>query len=296
MSFDDTLAFVSVARAGGFTRAGRALRVPKATLSRRVQRLEERLGLRLLQRTTRKLGLTEAGRAYYERCLHAVEQIEDAERVAANVSAAPRGTLRVSASLDFGRDYLAGWLADFRQRYPEVHLSLELTQRRVDLVAEGFDVALRAGARLEDANLVARKLFDSALVLCASPRYLRKRGTPKTLSDLGSHDGVMFGPGPKFRLTGPSGPVELELPAWLVVNEFGFLRQVVLDGLGIGLLLEPTVERDLEARRLRRVLPEYRLDGGALFAVYPSAHHLTPKVRVFIDFLLEKLGKAIVRR
>src|ERR1044071_889610 len=113
MSFDDTVAFVAVTRAGSFTGAGRALGVPKATLSRRVQRLEERLGVRLLQRTTRKLGLTEAGRAYYERCLHAVEEIEQAERAALDVSASPRGRLRVSAPLDFGRDYLAAWLPEF---------------------------------------------------------------------------------------------------------------------------------------------------------------------------------------
>lgn len=289
MSLDDTVAFVAVARTGGFTRAGRSLGVPKATLSRRVQRLEERLGVRLLQRTTRTLSLTEAGRAFFDRCLHAVEELEDAERAAADVSAAPRGVLKVSAPFDFGRDYLVGWLAEFRERYPEVELTLELTQRRVDLIAEGFDIALRAGVLSGGPNLIAKKLAQSDLVLCASPRYLDRRGAPNTLSDLARHDCVEFGPGPKFLLTGPKGPVELDLRPWLTVNEFGTIRQAVLAGAGIGLLLEPFVVDDVAAGRLRRVLAEYRVAGGALFAVYPSSHHLTPKVRVFIDFLAAHL-------
>jgi len=291
MSFDDTLAFVAVVRAQSFTRAGKTLGVPKATLSRRVSRLEERLATRLLHRTTRKLALTEVGRAYYARCLRAIEEIEDAERVVADVAAEPRGLLRVSSTFDFARDRLAPWLPEFRLRYPDVKLSLELTQRRVDLIAEGIDVALRGAARLDESNLIARKLGESSLLLAASPAYLKRRGAPQTMLELKQHDCVMFGPGPGFRLKGPEGPVELDMPSWLLTNEFGVLRQAVLDGLGIGLLLEDGIREDLEQERLVPVLPGYRLDGGGLYAVYPSAHHLSPKVRVFIDFLAEQIRR-----
>jgi DNA-binding transcriptional LysR family regulator len=294
MDLNETLAFVAVARTGSFTAAGKRLGAPKATVSRRVARLEARLAARLLERTTRRVGLTAAGRAYFERCEHAIAAIENAERAARDVSGVVRGTLRVTAPFDFARDRLATWLPDLRRKHPRLELVLELTQRRVDLVAEGIDVALRAGPRLEDASLIARKLASSALVLCASPRYLARRGTPRTIADLADHDLIAIGGAAagrrSIRLDGPNGSEELPVAPWLVANELGFLREATLAGLGVGLLEEHDAAPHLRGRRLRRVLPDHSLAGGAMWAVYPSSHHLSPTVRAFIDFLVAKLG------
>ncbi len=292
MDLNETLAFVSVVRSGSFTAAARSLGVPKATVSRRVARLEARLKARLLQRTTRRSTLTEAGQAYYERSLHAVLEIENAERVVADVSGKPSGTLRVTTSFDFGRDYLAAWLPEFHRRYADVRLELELTQRRVDLLAEGLDVAIRGGS-LPDSALVARKLVESSLVLCASPAYLAQHVALRTPQALEQHQCLTpSAPGApaRFRLTGPKGTLEVESRGWLTANEFGVLRSAVLAGAGVGLLEETMIAGDLAEGRLQRVLPDYALSGGGLFAVYPSSHHLSPKVRVFVDFLIEMVA------
>lgn len=293
MKLNETLAFIEVVDAGSFTAAGRRLRVPKSTISRQVSRLEERLGARLLQRTTRRLSLTETGRAYFERCHAAIEEIRDAERLAQDVSGVPRGRLRVSSPFDLARDHLAGLLPAFRARYPEIELYFFMSQQRVDMVAENFDVALRGGV-MPDSSFVSRKISGSPLLLCASPDYLDRHGRPQTIAELADHDVVsMPFPGNVLRLEGPDGIVPLPLNAWLVANEWGFLRRALLDGLGIGPNLFQTVRDDLAAGRLERVLGEYGLHEGGLYAVYPSRHHLSPKVRVFVDFLVEHLGETM---
>lgn len=286
MDLNETLAFVCVARSGSFTAAARTLGLPKATISRRVARLEARLKARLLQRSTRRTSLTEAGRVYFERSLHAITELENAERLLADVTDTPSGTLRVTTSFDFGRDNLAAWLPAFHERYPEVRLELELTQRRVDLISENIDVAIRGGF-LRDSALIARRLLASSLVLCATPAYLERHGTPRTLEALRHHQ--CLGPGRQFPLTGPAGVVTLELDGWLMANEFGVVQQAVLAGAGIGLIESTRLAGDLAAGRLCRVLPEYGVEGGGLYAVYPSSHHLSPKVRVFVDFLQQQI-------
>jgi DNA-binding transcriptional LysR family regulator len=292
MDLNETLTFVCVARSGSFTAAARFLGLPKATVSRRVARLEARLEVRLLQRSTRRTSLTDVGRVYYERSLHAISELENAERLLADVTDKPRGVLRVTTSFDFGRDYLAGWLPVFHQRYPDVQLELELTQRRVDLIAENVDVAIRGGA-LPDSSLIARKLVESSLILCATPAYLTRHGVPGTPADLVKHQCLAFSK--RWPLTGPEGTAQVDLDGWLVVNEFGVLYQAVLAGAGIGLLEANSARLDLTKKRLRRVLPDHAVHGGGLYAVYPSSHHLSPKVRVFVDFLeqqVQLLGKS----
>ena len=292
MRFDETTAFVSVVRAGSFTAAGRVLGVPKSTLSRQIARLEARLGARLLQRTTRSLSLTDTGSAYFERCRHAIEEIEEAERVAQDRSTRASGTLRVSAPFDLARDHLAVLLPEFRARFAEIDLVLLMAQERVDLVGEGFDVALRGG-KLQGAGFVSRKLAGSDVQLCASPAYLERRGRPRALADLAEHDGVVMHlrEGASWRLQGPGGAIEtLPLRPWLVANEWGVLRQAMLDGLGIGPMVVPLVREQLADGSLEIVLPEYAQPGGGLYAIYPSRNHLSPKVRVFVDFVAERLG------
>jgi DNA-binding transcriptional LysR family regulator len=291
MQLNETLAFVTVVEAGSFTEAGRRLGMPKSTLSKQVSRLEERLGARLLQRTTRKLSLTETGQAYFDRCSAAIEDLRNAERVAQDVSGTPKGKLKVTAPFDFGRQYLAGLMADFHRRYPDIEIELLMSQRRIDMFEEGIDVALRGGAQ-PDSSLVAREIFGSELLFCASPAYLDRRGRPTTVAELADHETVsMPMPPGGWRLEGPDGPIVVPMRPWLVANEWGYLRQAQLDGLGIGPNIIQNVYEDLRSGRLERVLPQLGLTrGGGLYAVYPSRQHLSPKVRVFVDFLVETLG------
>ncbi|HYU14435.1 MAG TPA: LysR family transcriptional regulator [Candidatus Acidoferrum sp.] len=283
-------AFVAVARSGGFAAAGRHLRVPRSTLSRQIQRLEEELGVRLMERTTRRVRLTEAGEAYLHRCAHALNLIDAANDGAREAAAQPRGTLRVTAPIDVARDVLAGMLPEFRRRYPDIELDLDVTQRLVDIVAEGFDVALRGGERLRDSSLVGRRLGPHAFGLFASPAYLAARGVPETPRDLDRHDLIALttpdGPVP-WRLVGPAGAVDIAPRAWLRANELGLVRAAIAAGLGIGLAEPITSSRDLREGRIQQVLADYTLPGGVLYAVYPGARRVPPKVRVFVDLLAE---------
>lgn len=293
MDLDETLAFVAVVDAGSFTAAARRLQIPKSTLSRQVSRLEGRLGARLLHRTTRRLSTTETGRAYFERCHAAIGEIRDAQRLAQDVSGVPKGKLRVSCPFDLARDHLGGLLAEFRRRYPELELELMLGQQRIDLVAERIDVALRGG-ELPDSSFVSRKIVGSEVVLCASPGYLDRRGRPTTVAELAEHDTVsMPFPGHVLELDGPDGRVDVTLAPWLVANEWGVLRRAILDGGGIGPNIIQSVQDDFVTGCLERVLPDHGHRAGGLYAVYPSRHHLSPKVRVFVDFVAETIGQAM---
>jgi DNA-binding transcriptional LysR family regulator len=292
MDLNDTAAFVAVARAGSFTQAATRLGLPKGTVSRQIARLERHLGARLLQRTTRQVSLTDVGRAYYERCRHAVEAIVDAERLVADVQGTVTGTIRVATSFDFGRDWLGPWLPDLRKQHPELRIELELSQRRIDLVADNIDVAIRGGGQMDDSGQVARKLADSRLLFCASPSYLKEHGTPKKLDDLANHECLTLhrpNAATRWRFQGPNKePVDVDLKGWLAVNELGVLRDTVIQGLGIGFCEENSIAKALHDHRLRHILPDYALTGAGLWAVYPSTHHLSPKVRAFVDFVAEK--------
>lgn len=288
MDLNDTQAFVAVGKARSFSVAGRALGVPRSTLSKQVMRLEERLGVRLLQRTTRTVSLTETGAAYFECCQRALEEIENAERMAMDVSGQARGELRVAAPFDAARDLLSPLLQVFHTRYPQVSLRLEICQRRVDLIADGFDVAIRGGPQ-SDASLIARQLRCVHLVMCASPDYLNRRGRPLDIAELESHDTVMMPLPAEHQLLASQSRRPPSITPWLVANEWGLLRRALIDGLGIGLLPLELWQADFDERRLERVLPDLGFTDG-LYAVYPSRQHLSHKVRVFVDFLAEKLG------
>jgi DNA-binding transcriptional LysR family regulator len=292
MNLDAVHAFVAVARAGGFAAAGRALRMPRSTLSRQIQRLEAELGVRLMERTTRAVRLTEAGLGYFQRCSHALDLIDAASSGARDAGAQPRGKLRVAAPIDVARVAIATLLPDFRRRYPDIELAFEVAQHKVDLVREGFDLALRGGERLEDSSMAARKLSTFVFRLYASPSYLSARGHPSTPADLVGHDLVAFAPGGAalpWRLVGPEGPAQFEPDAWLIGNEFGLLISAMADGLGIGLAESLSIAHHVRDGRLQAVLPEYTMYGGALYAVYPSARRVPPKVRVFIALLQRHL-------
>ena len=289
---NEVLVFTRVVQAGSFTAAARKLTLPKSTVSRRVTSLEKRLGVRLLQRTTRRLRLTDVGREYYARVSRVVDDLEEADNVVRASQDRPLGTLRITAPVDLGLEYLSRLINEFTALYPEVNVSLFLTQRKVDLVGEGFDLALRAG-QMTDSTLISKKISGSPARLWASPGYLAARGTPTTPEDLADHDCVLFGSElrGKWRLVDGKHEVEVPVAGRIAANDLLFVRRAAEAGAGIALIpLIPSA--DPVSDRLVPVLERYRSNQSrnvGLFVVYPSAKHLSPKARVFIDFVSDRM-------
>lgn len=289
MDLNDVLTFARVVRAGSFTAAARELGVQKSSVSRRVSALEEHLGARLLQRTTRALRLTDEGRVFYDHCQRALAELEDAEEALGGMGARPKGLLRITAPLSFG--FLGPIVAAFLQRWPEVEIELVCTDRVVDPVEEGFDVAIRAG-KLPDSSLIARRVGSLPRFLVASPSYLRRRRTPRTPADLAAHDCVSFGARRSpWLLQSEGASIEVAVASRLLVNDYDLLRQTIVAGLGIGLLPEPDCVQPLADGRLKRVLPAWTGVETPIHAVYPSLRHLSSKVKAFIDHLQVEMGE-----
>jgi DNA-binding transcriptional LysR family regulator len=288
MDLNELLVFAKVVQAGSFTSAARGLRMPKSTVSRKVSELEERIGAQLLQRTTRKLRLTEAGQAYYEHCARIVAEAEAAEQAVTRMQAAPHGLLRVTAPLTFS--LLGPLVAGFMKSYPEVQLELVCSDRTVDLVEEGFDLAIRAG-RLADSSLMARRLGSIERLVVAAPSYVQARGAPRSPKELEKHDCLLFGAGREgnvWSLNTGGRSVEVPIRARLSVNEPDLLRALALAGAGIALLPNIVCTTDLADGRLQRILPDWGSPGAPVHAVYPSTRHHSPKVMAFVDFLRER--------
>lgn len=282
--------FVRVVQAGGFSAAARQLSMPKSTLSRKVSELEERLGARLLQRTTRKLGLTDAGRIYYDHAARLVADAQIAEQAVGHTQASPRGLLRVTAPLSFGM--LAPIVSDFLETYPDVQVELVCADRNVDLVEENFDLAIRAGV-LKDSTLVARGLGFLKRVVVASPAYCKKHGTPKTPADLEKHVCIAFGAGPTpslWTLESGTKRVEIRITPRLTVNDLEIMRTVATRAIGIAWMPTFMCAEDLRARRLVQLMPEWCGAATPVHAVYPTARHLSPKVAAFIELLRERIA------
>jgi DNA-binding transcriptional LysR family regulator len=283
--------FVRVVETGSFTAAGAALGLPKSSVSRSVSRLELELGVRLLQRTTRSVHLTDAGHAYYQRVARALSGLEEAQSAVSDMQASPSGLVRLTAAVDIGVNILAGLVARFVRKHPTIHVELVLTGRIVNLVDEGVDLAVRAG-KLDDSSLVARKVGTTESRLFAAPGYLRRRGTPKTLADLAQHDCVLFR-GRRGRsgweLLGPKGLEKVDVTGLVSADDFAFVRQMLLAGAGIGLIPWTVSAQDIERKRLVRVLSEYAAPGGALHVVYPSARYVPQRVALLRDFLVQGL-------
>jgi DNA-binding transcriptional LysR family regulator len=283
--------FVAVAEMASFSRAGDRMAVPKASVSRGIARLEADLGQQLFYRTTRRVTLTRAGHALYKRAAPQIVALRKAVTSLAEEQEQPSGVLRITAPNDLGTSFLADLTARFSARYPAVRLELELTSRHVDLVAEGFDVALRAAGRLADSSLIARKVSTVDIHLFASPSYLAQRGTPRTTRQLDGHDMVQFrgfrGP---LRLRGPGHTVVCKLAARIVADDLSFVREALRAGAGIGLLPSFLARRDLASGTLVRVLPRYAAPQATLYLVHPAARHVPLNVVAFRDFVLQRLA------
>jgi DNA-binding transcriptional LysR family regulator len=276
--------FAAVVEHQSFRAAAAALGMPKSTVSRKVAELEERLGARLLERTTRSLRLTDMGTAYLAQAAPAVAMLADAERVVEQLKAEPQGVLRVSMPGNFGQMFLGDMLADFREQFPKVRLVIELADRNVDLVEEGFDAAMRAGA-LSDSSLVARRIAASPIGYYASPGYLAARGEPVLPNDLAAHDCIVFDARmATWPFTVRRKQVTVRVTGPVVVNSFASMRTLAVRGHGIARIPAFMVETQLAAGELIPVLAAYQPPPTPLHIVYPSARSLSPKVRAFVEF------------
>lgn len=303
MDLNLVTAFVRVVEAQSFTAAAKSLGLPKSSVSRRVTELEEELGVQLLHRTTRKLSLTEAGRSYFEQAERALMELEAAAELAAGMDSEPRGIVRVLAPVDMALMGLTEVIAEFTNRYPEIHVDLSLSSRVVDIVEEGFDIAIRCG-HLRDDSLVSRKLGNTDFGLFASPLYLEKRGTPRSLDDLAEHDCVLLhGKHGKalWRLSGPNDEIStIEVRGRVNCDDLVFVTQAVGIGLGIGLLPVfvagkcTTHARDTQ-QRIVRVLPDYAVRGTEVQIVTTSGAKRPKRVTLLRDYLLDNLSLGLER-
>lgn len=283
--WDATEIFVTVVETGSFSAAAQALKLSKSHVSRQVSRLESRLGTQLLQRTTRKLALTQTGTVYFERCRELVHQLSDLESTIIDTHEKPMGTLRLTVAGAFGERYVAPAAAEFMRRYPDVSVNLDFTSRLVDLVSEGYDLAIRAGV-LKDSSLVARRIAERRLLVCASRDYLSDRGQPASLADLRQHH-CLVGSVPTWRFREQNGHhIDLKIQGnWRSNNGYALLA-AARKGLGLVQLPEFYVHDDIAAGRLLPVLEKYQPTDTAVWAIYPGNKHLSPKVSLFIDHLV----------
>jgi DNA-binding transcriptional LysR family regulator len=290
MNLDLLPVFDAVARTGSFTAAARELRAPKSSVSRAVARLEADLGVQLFFRTTRKVSPTAAGLDLHERVAPLLRQLAAAVGTLPDREAEPSGELRVTAPTDLGVLFLAEVVTRYAARYPAVSVSLHLTGRVVDLVGEGFDVALRVASRLADSTLVVRRVAPVVVQLYASPVYLARRGTPRSEADLAAHDWVSFRTGPqRLRIAAPREAVGVEPRARIVADDLLFVRDAVRAGAGIAQLPSFVAEPDVLAGMLVRVLPRHERTVGHLHLVTPAAKQVPRKVAAFRDLVVELL-------
>lgn len=278
-------AFVKVVQTGSFTRAAEALHTHKARLSRVIGQLERELGARLLERTTRSLSLTEVGREFHERAVAILASVDDAQQAVAQSQGEPRGTLRLTCGVEFGMLAVSPWINRYLAQYPQMKVEAEITGRIVDVVHEGFDLAIRVGP-LPDSTLAARRLGTLTYSLYAAPEYLQQRGVPRSPRDLGRHDLLVFAPGgstPGWQLTrkGETQRVALQ-PRFRATNSFA-VRDAAASALGIALLPHLIGEPYVDAGRLRTVLQGWSAPEIPVNAVFASARFLAPKVRTFVE-------------
>jgi DNA-binding transcriptional LysR family regulator len=285
-------AFAKVVQHGSFAAAAREMRLSRSAVSKYVIDLEQELGAQLLVRTTRSASPTENGQAYFERCTAILADLEEADLAVTRLQSEPRGLLRVNAPMSFGTLHLGRAVADFMEKYLELHVQLILSDQQIDPVQEGFDVTLRI-ADLPSSSLIARKIAPAQRVICASPSYLEQHGTPQHPDELRDHACLTYGhlaTGNQWKLTGPDGDHWIQVPWTLCTNNGEILRDAAVRGRGIALLPSFIVGTDLQQGRLRTFLSEYRAPEISLYAIYPETRHLSVKVRLFIDFLVDRFG------
>ena len=298
LDLNEVRMFVQVVRARSFAEAARRLGVPPNTLSRRVRQLEAGLDTRLMQRSTRKLTLTAAGSAFFERCAPAVDGVLDAGKDLAGGSQIASGTVRIAAPADFLEFFKIEWVVQFLEQHPKIRLDFVLNDARADLIDEAIDVAFRGGS-VSDQQLVFRRVMAQSVQLVASPAYLRTRGKPTTLQELGRHD-CLTAPGQPglatWTLHGPDGREEVKVSGRFRANSARVLLKSCLAGLGVALLPGVLVDAHIHAGRLVRVLPNHSREGADLNVILPSSQQIPAAVLAFVEFATVKLQSIIQRQ
>ena len=290
---EDMQIFVSTVDAQSFTAAADKLGLSKQFISRRVMALEERLGARLLIRTTRRLSVTDTGRAYYERALKIIDEVNDAEQMVSRENTSPRGTLRISAPMSFGTLHLGPAIAHFMTQCPDIRIELDLSDRFVDVVGEAYDMALRIGT-LADSTLIARQIAPVQIVACASPAYLKRRGKPRSPADLKDHDCLLYGHGRNVEwvFADKGKPLRVPPKGRLRANNGELACAAAIEGLGIVLLPTFIVGAALRSKQLVTILDAYAPPPLTIYAVYPQHRQASLATQVFVDFLRNTFGKA----
>lgn len=286
-------ALVKVIASGSYAEAARRLGITRSAVSKAVMELEETLGARLLDRTTRRVTPTEAGLAYYERCLAILAQVEETEAQISRLHDEPKGTLKVNAPMSFGTLYLGDAVADFMIRYGDLKVELILTDRFIDPLEEGADVTVRIGTPA-DSSLIARRITPARMVLIASPDYIEKYGAPQTPADLASHRCLSYGHTTslqRWHLTENGEPISVSIGSCMSSNNGDALRDAAVKGIGIAMLPTFIVGKDIAAGRLKIVLPRNCPADLTIHALYAPNRYLAAKTRVFIDFLVDRFGK-----
>jgi len=283
--------FARTVEEGSFSKAARSMDLTPSSVSRQVSHLEDRLGARLLNRTTRRLSLTEAGRVYYEHCARITANIDEADEAVNSLQSAVRGILRVTATVAFARTQVVPLIPPFLERHSELELELEMTDRHVDLVEEGIDVAIRLSEQIDEPSLVARMLAPNKRIVCASPSYLAAHGTPHRPDDLLHHNCLFLYTVAKFNeweFEGPDGSQVINVSGRFRANNADALTEAALAGMGIVRLSNFIVSEHIRAGRLVALLPDYVHEKAAFYVLYPHRRNLAPKVRSFVDYLVEE--------
>ena len=284
--------FRTVVETGGFSAAARRLGLSKAAVSKQVAELEAHFGTALLQRTTRRLNTTDAGRRYFENSVRLLDELTEIEAEVRNSQAEPSGRLRVSAPVNFGNAVLAPVICAIAQRYPKLEIQVELNDRFVDLIEEGFDVALRIRSSLPDSSLIARRLCDITRTVCAAPSYLKRMGPPKTPEELKDHACLIYTLSTSpydWKFSSGNKNVTVRVSGGIQSNNGEFLLEFLRAGMGIALLPDFAVDDDIRAGRLKRILENYPTEPHDLYLVYPANRHQSPKLRAFMDMAAQHL-------
>ncbi|ABY69264.1 LysR family transcriptional regulator [Actinobacillus pleuropneumoniae] len=276
--------FCRVIETQSFTQAAQLEQISLAMASKLIAQLEEHLNVRLLHRTTRKITPTEAGLLYYQRCLPILNELKDAEDSVSNITSTLQGKITISLPMDFGSRFVAPYLGQFMTTYPNIQLNIEFSDRRVDVVAEGYDLVLRIGT-LEDSSIVAKRIARSELVLIASPDYLAKQGTPENLEQLTEHTCLIYENHQQWQFTDGDQKVKIKPNAHVISNNGYALLQMTKAGQGIVNLPLFLAKEDINAGRLIEILPQYKQHSIDISVLYPHRRYLSPKVKVLIEFL-----------
>lgn len=291
-SLSDITVFVQVVDSGSFTATAERLGLSKSVVSKYVTRLENQLRARLLNRTTRRLSLTEVGRVFYARSLRGLQEIEDAKAEVSRLQGEPRGTLRLNAPMSFGVLHIAPAIPDFLSQYPDLSVDMNLDDRIVDVVKEGFDVSVRI-SELPDSSLVARRVGPCRHAVVAAPSYLERFGTPRTPSDLRDHNIITYRyqqSAGEWHFRSPDDkPVSVPVSGPVQMNNSLAIREALLGGVGITRTPTFVVGRDIQEGRLIPILRDYRALEVSIYLVYPERRHLSPKVRAFVDFITARI-------